>query len=118
MALLSNFHNHLRIKRILAHLSIVGFRPYAIELVNFLEIEIYGEKGGYKKYLEEKKPLGQEYLKKINANPLFDLVRIDIFKDWRIYAEPTDHKEMNMLMLTTQITDEKEFEPSVLLRSK
>lgn len=118
MALLSNFHNHMRIKRILAHLSIVGFRAYAAELVNFLEIEIYGEKGGYNQYLAEKKPLGLEYLKKMNANPLFGLIRVDIFKDWKIYAEPTDYKEKNMLMLTTQITNEKELEPSVLLRSK
>lgn len=35
-------HNQLRIRRILAHLNIVGFRTYAIELVKFLEKEIYG----------------------------------------------------------------------------
>ena len=36
-------HNHLRIERILASLSITGFRRYAKELVKFLKIEIYGE---------------------------------------------------------------------------
>lgn len=118
LALLSNFHNHLRIKRILSHLSITGFRAYAVELVNFLEVEIYGEKGGYKEYLAETKPLKQEYIKKISTNPLYGLVKCDIFKDWSIYAEPTNQKELNFLTFTTQVASEKEFEPSVLLRSK
>lgn len=32
----------MRIRRILTHLNNVGFRKYAIELVNYLEKEIYG----------------------------------------------------------------------------
>ena len=45
--LLTRFHNHLRIRRLLAHLNLVGFRIYAKELVKFLEIEIYGREGFY-----------------------------------------------------------------------
>jgi len=41
----------LRIRRILTHLNNVGFRRYAIEFVNFLETEIYGEVGGFEKFL-------------------------------------------------------------------
>ena len=40
-------HNWLRIRRILAHLIVAGFRRYAIELVSFLEKEIYGYEGFY-----------------------------------------------------------------------
>ena len=40
-------HNWLRIRRILAHLNVVGFRRYAIQLVRFLEKEIYGSEGFY-----------------------------------------------------------------------
>ena len=42
-------HHCLRMTRILAHLHAVGFRKYAIELLKFLEKEIYGEVGMYKK---------------------------------------------------------------------
>ena len=36
-------HNWYRIRRLLAHLNLVGFRRYAVELVKFLETEIYDE---------------------------------------------------------------------------
>lgn len=35
--LMVNKHNHLRLTRIIASLSIVGFRRYAVSLMNFLE---------------------------------------------------------------------------------
>jgi len=40
-ALLTNWHNHLRVQRILMHLNNVGFRKYAIELAKFLKEEVY-----------------------------------------------------------------------------
>ena len=40
--LITSYHNNLRIRRILAHLNVTGFRIYAIELIKFLEKEIYG----------------------------------------------------------------------------
>lgn len=43
----------MRVRRILAHLNIVGFRKYAIQFVNFLEKEIFSFKGGYTRYLAE-----------------------------------------------------------------
>lgn len=30
----------------------IGFRKYAVNLVKFLEKEIYGELGGYSKYID------------------------------------------------------------------
>ena len=38
-------HNHLRMRRLLAHLNVVGFREYAIKLVRFLQKE--SEKNGF-----------------------------------------------------------------------
>ena len=35
-AIIKSMHNHMRIERILASLSITGFRKYAKELVKFL----------------------------------------------------------------------------------
>jgi hypothetical protein len=37
--ILVNFHNHLRIMRILACLSVIGFRKLAINLIEFLDKE-------------------------------------------------------------------------------
>ena len=35
--ILVNYHNHLRIMRVLACLSVTGFRPIALSLIEFLE---------------------------------------------------------------------------------
>lgn len=37
----TSWHNHARMTRIMAHLSITGFRQYAINLVKMLEFEIF-----------------------------------------------------------------------------
>lgn len=42
MTLLTSFHNHLRVTRILAHLYAVGFRRYGKQLAEFLRREIFG----------------------------------------------------------------------------
>jgi hypothetical protein len=41
-AILKSWHNHLRIRRILACLSVTGFRIYAENLAKHLFSEIYG----------------------------------------------------------------------------
>lgn len=66
------------------HLNNVGFRRYAIELVNHWEKEIYGEAGGYEMYLKNKKS------KNFEQAPLKKLARWeDVFKVWSYYG---DHK--------------------------
>lgn len=40
--LLTSWHNHMRVTRLLAHFSVTGFRRYAEKLIEFLETEIYG----------------------------------------------------------------------------
>jgi len=39
-AILTSFHNHLRISRILSHMNVVGFRELAIKFVDFLDKEV------------------------------------------------------------------------------
>lgn len=52
----------MRIQRILCHLNVVGFRKYAINLVDFLEKEIYGEEGGYTNFINKDNPDFKSYL--------------------------------------------------------
>jgi len=85
--LITSLHNHLRVRRILTHMNVVGFRKFAIELVDFLETEIYGSKGGYKHFLEQPRPLKGDYIRKLKNNPLYPLITYDVFKTWRIYGE-------------------------------
>jgi len=42
--ILVNYHNHLRIMRILACLSVTGFRKIALNLIQFLDL--HSQKGG------------------------------------------------------------------------
>lgn len=66
-ALVRNTHNHLRLRRILASLSVTGFRILALWLINMLDyvIEKYGN-----------------YLKK-SWSPL----RKVFDEEWRIYSD-------------------------------
>lgn len=114
--LIASSQNHLRIKRILAHLNIVGLRQYAIELVNFLETEMFGEKGGYNKYQLQQKPIKSEYLKALRSNPLFPLIKHDIFKDWKVYGQAETAEEKEHLFKFCYTSDERDFEPSVLFK--
>lgn len=113
---ITSTNNHVRIKRILAHLNVVGFRQYAIQLVNFLEEEIYGEKGGYNKYLEQSKPLKPEYLLSVRGAPLFHLIKYDIFKDWKVYGNVSTSEEEELLFKSCFTNDESDYEPSILLK--
>ncbi len=86
-ALLTYYHNHLRMRRILTHLNNVGFRRYAVKLVDFLEKEIYGEVGGYVKYEKDAKDFNK---KAFESAPLRKLAKVSgTFPIWRLYG---DHK--------------------------
>ena len=100
----------------LAHLNVVGFRQYAIQLVNFLETEIYGEKGGYSKYLDQSKPLKPEYLLSLRNAPLFQLIKYDIFKEWKVYGHVRTSEEEELLFKNCFTNDEDDYEPSILLK--
>lgn len=100
----------------LAHLNIVGLRKYAIELVNFLETEIFGEEGGYNKYLLQQKPIKPEYTKSLRSNPLFPLIKHDIFKDWKVYGKADTPEEIEQLHKYCYTADEKDYEPSILFK--
>jgi len=115
--LITSLHNHLRVRRILAHLNIVGFRAYAIELVNFLEKEMFGEVGGYIKYLRQQDPMPLDFLRQLKQNPLFSIIKHNVFKDWRLLGEVSSPIDKDKLYGLCFATDEKDFEPSVLLRS-
>ena len=81
-ALIAKQHNHLRIWRILASLNINGFRRYAIELVKFLEVEIYGEVGVYESLLYENKHLRTSYKPRTKDCPLSCLIQVDPMSNW------------------------------------
>jgi len=86
-AFLKYYHNHLRMRRILTHLNNVGFRRYAIKLVDFLEKEIYGEVGGYQKFEDDSKNFNK---KAFEAAPLRKIANVSgAFPIWRLYG---DHK--------------------------
>jgi hypothetical protein len=106
----------LRIRRILAHLNVVGFRKYAIELVNFLETEIFGGVGEYKKYLENKKNLSADYIRKLKTNPLYPIIKYDVFKDWKIYGETGDQEETKKLHDNCFTSDPADYVDSILLK--
>lgn len=59
--LIKNTHNHLRIMRILACLSTVGFRHYAHNLIQFLEHTV--------------------------TTPMFSSVRNTFESKWKVYEE-------------------------------
>ena len=113
--LMASSYNYTRIKRILAHLNIVGFRRYAIQLVEFLETEIYGEHG-YRYYQQLEKPLQIESPKILRTNPLFPLIKYDIFKDWKVYGQVYSSEEGEELYKHCCTNDQSDFEPSILLK--
>lgn len=65
----------MRIQRILSFLNITGFRKYAIELVKFLEKEIYGE-NGYLEFILDDSDLKSKF-KDLNS-PLKLLAKHDV----------------------------------------
>lgn len=94
----------------------MGLRQYAIQLVKFLEIEIFGAEGGYNKYLEQPRPPRPEYMKTLRSNPLFPLIKYDIFKDWKVYGHVHSEEEKELLYKNCHTSDEKDYEPSILLK--
>jgi hypothetical protein len=97
---------------------VVGFRTYAIEFVNFLEKEMFGEQGGYWKYLSQGENPDLEYLRSLKQNPLYPVIKNNVFKDWRLLGDVVIPEDKEKLFALLFITDEKELEASVLLRDK
>jgi len=93
---LTYFHNHLRMRRILTHLNNVGFRRYAIELVNFLEKEIYGQQNGYELFTSKNKDFDQKAFEKA---PLQKLAKVNgAFPVWVFYGDHKDDSEKIQLL--------------------
>lgn len=109
--LITSLHNHLRVRRILAHLNIVGFRDYAIELVNFLEIETFGYIGGFQDY--QKNKYNVAYCEKFKSNPLFPIAKYSAFKDWMIYGKVTTDEDLKILYKNCFSEDPEDYKPSV-----
>ena len=97
-------------------MNVVGFRKYALELVSFLEIEIYGSKGGYKSFLEQPRPLKGDYIRKLKNNPLYALIIHDVFKIWKIYGEVTTSQEKEELMKNCFTSSKEDFENSIYFK--
>jgi hypothetical protein len=114
--LITSLHNHLRIRRILTHMNVVGFRKYAIELVKFFETEIYGSEG-YKQFLSQPKPLKGDYIRRMKNNPLYPLVQYDVFKIWKMYGEVHTKDEKDELHKNCFTTNEKDYEESIYFKS-
>jgi len=80
----SNKSDFVTVRRILTFLNNVGLRKYAIQFVNFMEKEIYGEIGGYKKFKTiqnaksmNKSALANAPLKKLAADTsIFEIMSI------------------------------------------
>mmetsp|Transcript_27057 Transcript_27057/g.23954 ORF Transcript_27057/g.23954 Transcript_27057/m.23954 type:complete len:157 (-) Transcript_27057:33-503(-) len=113
--LITSLHNHMRVRRILAHLNVVGFRKYAIELVYFLEEEMFGHKGAYLKYIREN-PLKPETLKSLKMNPLFRVVKHNVFKDWRKYGETKSDHDVKELHKNCFTDDPRDYQDSVYFK--
>jgi len=111
--LITSLHNHLRIRRILTHMNVVGFRKYAIELVKFFEVEIYGCEGGYLQFTGQPKPLKGDYIRKLKNNPLYDLIRYDVFKIWKAYGQCNGKTETEELYKFCFTHNENDYEDSI-----
>ena len=83
-------------RRILTHLNNVGFRRYAVSLVDFLEKEIYGELGAFEKFCEE----SSKFNKKAFAEaPLRKIARMrGAFEVWEMYGDHKDDPERIKLL--------------------
>lgn len=77
---------------------------------------MFGKVGGYKEFVDQPRPLNTEFVKKIKGNPLYPIIRYDVFKDWKIYGEVTTEEEKETLHKNCFTSDEKEYEPSIILR--
>lgn len=88
----------------MTHLNNVGFRKYAIEFINFIEVEIFGEIGGYDKYKENPSFLTDK------DPPLKKLVKYRAFNEWFWYGDRVDKS----ILYKNCITDDPEdFEDSI-----
>lgn len=116
-------------------MNVVGFRRYAIELVNFLEVEIYGEIGGYEKTQinelntadlnngKTEKKVDTTLAKKIiiinEKSPLEGLKRISgTFEFWVLYGDHKDDpKKINILSENCLADYPEDFKDSIYFKN-
>ena len=96
----------------LAHLNVVGFRNYAIELVNFIEVEMTGQSGGYEKYV--KSLYRTEELRNLKQNPLYPILKFDVFKEWKMYGECRSQEEWDLLYKNCFTSETQDYAPSII----
>ncbi len=77
--------NHVLIRRLLAFLNNTGFRRYAIKLVDMLDKEIYGEVGGFQKFITHDKAFNKALF---DRAPLKELAKLDLFG---VFAQYGNH---------------------------
>lgn len=79
---------------------------------------MFGEVGGYWKYISQGSNPDMEYLRSLKQHPLFCIVKHNVFRDWRLLGEVVIPEDKEKLYALLFITDEKELEPSILLRNQ
>jgi len=82
-------------RRVLAFLNNIGFRRYAIKLVEMLEKEIYGEVGGYEKYIQKDREFDK---KAFDKAPLKDLAKENTFKIFSMYGDHQNNPKRIQLL--------------------
>ena len=98
---LTKYHNHLRMRRILMHLNNVGFRRYAIQLVNFL-----------------KREMGINCTKtKLRDFPLKDILKLNGVQIWFIYGDHEgDLAKKKLLDKNCQAKSEEDYSNSIFFQ--
>lgn len=94
----TRFHNHMRIRRILCHMNNCGFRRYAIQLVKFLEFEIYGDLS-FEKFTKDSRLLAVKIQDIESTSPLKMLARLKVYEEWMIYGDIDYNNEESVQIL-------------------
>lgn len=89
--MVTSLHNHSLFRRILTYLNNTGFRKYSIQLVNWLETEIYGEIGGRDKYILQSKEFNAEAYEHA---PLKSLAKLGLFELYAVYGDTKEDSEL------------------------
>eukprot|EP01016_Furgasonia_blochmanni_P053503 TRINITY_DN8654_c0_g1_i8.p3 TRINITY_DN8654_c0_g1~~TRINITY_DN8654_c0_g1_i8.p3 ORF type:complete len:162 (-),score=33.73 TRINITY_DN8654_c0_g1_i8:181-666(-) len=80
------------ITKMLSSLNVLGFRKYAVVLIDFFEVEVFGEMGGYDKWLAQG---DDQYLasKQEECKPYLWGKRGD-FHYWHTYSDHVDKRTL------------------------
>ncbi len=83
--------------------------------MDFLETEMFGSIGGYQKFLTTK-DLTSDYFKELKLNPLYPVIRFNVFKDWRVLGRCQSPEEYTKLYAMCFVNSSSDLEASILLR--